>query len=145
MSSSVHIVSYTDKSVVVIGDTKSHKDSLKSLGGKWNASLTNRETGEKFMGWIFYINKQKEVQSWIDKGCPPIEGGESESKQDFARPQAMGIVDTENRIRKLEKTVEMLLSKVSTLELELKGKKEEYEYEEVEEAPVKPQRRLLRR
>ena len=72
MSSSLQIVSYTDKSFVVIGDTKTHKDSLKNLGGKWNGSLTNKETGEKFMGWIFYSSKKREIQSWIDTGCKPI-------------------------------------------------------------------------
>ena len=158
-TNSVRIISYTDKSIVVIGDTKKYKDSLKNLGGKWNASLTNRETGEKFMGWIFYLSKQREVQSWIDNGSPDVVESKTESKQGESQPK-MSILakpkvlpsSSDDRIRQLEKSIEMLIAKVASLEIEVstlkKGtpKDEEVEDEEVEDEEVQtPPKRLLRR
>lgn len=139
MSSSIQIVSYTDKSFVVIGDTKTHKDSLKNLGGKWNGSLTNKETGEKFMGWIFYASKKKEIQSWIDTGCKPISVPtqreiqreiqrdqmetsreiQSESKREIIQ-ESKGEIVSQNKIQQLEKSVEMLLQRINFLENEVK-------------------------
>ena len=143
MSSSLQIVSYTDKSFVVIGDTKSYKDSLKNLGGKWNGSLTNKETGEKFMGWIFYASKKKEIQSWIDTGCKPISVPtqrenqretprdypqrqtreiQSESKREIidSIPESKGEMVSQNKIQQLEKSIEMLLQRINVLENEVK-------------------------
>jgi hypothetical protein len=182
--SSIRIVCYTDKSIVVVGDTKTYKDSLKNLGGKWNGSLTNKETGEKFMGWIFYASKKKDIQSWIDAGCQNIQDDRQpkndESKQESkqvskqVQPQpqyqspsqpkpkanSANLHTSEDRIRQLEKTVELLMTKLASLEIEvksLKGKKSETqtetqyetveefeEFEEVEEEIQVPKRRLLR-
>ena len=158
-TNSVRIISYTDKSIVVIGDTKKYKDSLKNLGGKWNASLTNRETGEKFMGWIFYLSKQREVQSWIDNGSPDVVESKTESKQGesqpkmsiLAKPKVLPSPSSDDRIRQLEKSIEMLIAKVASLEIEVstlkKGTpKEDEEDEEVEDEEVQtPPKRLLRR
>ena len=137
MSSSLQIVSYTDKSFVVIGDTKTHKDSLKNLGGKWNGSLTNKETGEKFMGWIFYSSKKREIQSWIDTGCKPISTNsistqrvdsvpqrqeremQSESKREIVQ-ESKGETVSQNKIIQLEKSVQMLLQRINVLENEVK-------------------------
>lgn len=184
----IRIIPYTDKSFVVVGDTKPHKDSIKNLGGKWNASLTNKETGEKFMGWIFFLNKgkQNEVQNWIDGGCLPIGGSDneeskkgfekilfppkninSESKSDFqSRKVSLSPIRTDiDRISQLENTVSTLLTRLASLEAEVKLLKggggaqkvqkvqaqAEDEYEEIEveeeveiEVPVQ-NKRLLRR
>lgn len=183
----IRIIPYTDKSFVVIGDTKPHKDSIKNLGGKWNASLTNKETGEKFMGWIFFLNKgkQNEVQNWIDGGCLSVgvsaeRGSEeskrgfekilfpakSESKSDFpSRKVSLSPIRTDiDKISQLENTVATLLTRLSSLEAEVKflkgdkitqvqttqgGGDDEYEEIEVEEeveveVPVQ-NKRLLRR
>jgi hypothetical protein len=176
-TSSITIISYTEKSIAVIGDTKTYKDSLKNLGGKWNASLTNKETGEKFMGWIFYSSKKKDIQSWIDGGCQNIQNGsvsddrqqsriqesKQEGKQEIrpdniqAKTISKNSSSNEDRIRQLEKTVELLLTKLSSLETEvksLKGKNtqtqsqyqtaDEFDYEEVVEEIQIPKKRLLR-
>ena len=143
-NSSIRIVSYTDKSFVVVGDTKTYKDSLKNLGGKWNGSLTNKETGEKFMGWIFYASKKNEIQSWIDTGCKTI--GEPQAKPQ-AKPQARQEVRQEVRqetkqemrqeskrdqptlttydsTQKLEKTVQSLIERITFLEKEVQTLKQ---------------------
>ena len=51
--------SYSEKSFVVRGDTKPHKDKLKELGGKWNSNLTDGG------GWIFSNTKKEKVEEWI--------------------------------------------------------------------------------
>lgn len=53
---------YTDKSVVVQGeDTRTYKEELKMIGGKYNANL---KTGP---GWIFPKNKEHEIKDFIEK------------------------------------------------------------------------------
>jgi len=39
--SGVHIRNYSEKAVVVLGNTFKNKDILKGLGGKWNAKLVS--------------------------------------------------------------------------------------------------------
>lgn len=47
----IRIVDYSERSIAVIGDTKSIKDKLMDLGGKFNPNLT--VGGKKTAGWIF--------------------------------------------------------------------------------------------
>jgi hypothetical protein len=61
-ASQPYIESYTDKSFIIIGNTRPYKDKIKELGGTWNAKL--RE-GKK--AWVFPETKRKDVQEWIDK------------------------------------------------------------------------------
>jgi hypothetical protein len=71
----MQLFNYSDKSFVLFGeDTKTHKELIKSLGGKWNGGLTNPITDEKFGGWIF-SNKKLNVVSetlgnYIDELTP---------------------------------------------------------------------------
>ena len=65
----VRILKYSEKAFVVIGDTKKHSTTLNKMGGKWNISLTYKETGEKFMGWVFSNRQLDKVSMWIDLGC----------------------------------------------------------------------------
>ena len=69
MSNAVFIEDYTTKSFVVRGNTKEYKDSLMAMGGKWNNGLSDKETGDKFGAWLFWSDKRKEIQTWIEKGC----------------------------------------------------------------------------
>jgi hypothetical protein len=45
------LVEYSAKAVAVFGDTKTIKEELKAMGGKFNARLTFN--GEKLAGWVF--------------------------------------------------------------------------------------------
>ena len=65
----IRIIQYSEKAFVVIGDTKKYNTKLKSMGGKWNPSLTYKETGEKFMGWVFSNTKKDKIRTWIETGC----------------------------------------------------------------------------
>ena len=51
---------YSEKAIVVRGDTKTHKDALTKLGGKWNAGL--RGGG----GWIFPKKKEADVAKYVN-------------------------------------------------------------------------------
>ena len=52
----MEITDYTEKSILLKGDTKPHKEKIKELGGKYNPTLG---------GWIFSKKKKEEVQTWI--------------------------------------------------------------------------------
>lgn len=50
----ITIINYTEKSFVLVGDTKEYKDEIKNIGGKWNPKLKDCK------GWIFskkHLNK----------------------------------------------------------------------------------------
>jgi hypothetical protein len=60
---SIYIEDYTEKSFVVLGETKEHKENLKKLGGKWNSKLRDDKAG-----WIFMMKDKSIVQDYIDSG-----------------------------------------------------------------------------
>ena len=55
-----NVVKYNDKCVVVVGDTRKIKDSLKEMGGRFNAKLTCGA------GWVFPMKKREEVEEFIN-------------------------------------------------------------------------------
>ncbi len=72
--SGLEIKVYTDKSIVVIGNTTEYKEQLKDLGGKWNSSLTDKTSGEKFGGWIFPSSKKTLIEnSFKNFKAKPVE------------------------------------------------------------------------
>jgi len=71
-TNSIYIYDYTAKSFVIRGDTQPHKDSIKAMGGKWGSNYTDKESGEKFGGWLFWTAKRPELSNWIQDGCPTI-------------------------------------------------------------------------
>ena len=59
---SLIVSNYTEKSVVVTGDTISHSNELKKLGGKYNPNL---KIGP---GWIFSKTREPIIQKYIETG-----------------------------------------------------------------------------
>lgn len=58
----LEIINYSDKSFVVTGNgTKTHKETLKFLGGKWNSSLK-----DGLSGWIFSNSHKEKVEKFVD-------------------------------------------------------------------------------
>lgn len=53
------IVEYSTKAVAVFGDTKTIKDELRAMGGRFNARLTYN--GQKLAGWIFPKSKEQRL------------------------------------------------------------------------------------
>lgn len=56
-SSALRMVDYSEKAVVVVGDTKAVKDLLKSMGGRFNARLSCGA------GWVFSKKKTDELKA----------------------------------------------------------------------------------
>lgn len=53
------LVEYSAKAVAVFGDTKTIKDELKAMGGRFNSRLTFN--GQKLAGWIFPKSKEQRL------------------------------------------------------------------------------------
>ena len=110
---SIFIEDYTPKSFVVRGDTKESKDSLKALGGKWNSSLTDKDSGDKFGAWLFWSDKRKEIDAWVKKGCPKIDanlGASTHVSTNFISSNNVekSSLSLESKIDALTKMVEQL-------------------------------------
>ncbi len=70
----IELISYSEKAIAVIGETKPIKEQLKALGGRFNVRLSCGA------GWIFPKTKQEEVQALI--GGEPIEISKPQPKTD---------------------------------------------------------------
>lgn len=60
----IEIIDYSDKAIAVFGDTVEIKDTLKSMGGRFNRSLTHE--GKKRAGWVFPKGKRGELESILN-------------------------------------------------------------------------------
>lgn len=56
----LQLVDYSEKAIAVIGETKNYKDTLKSLGGRFNFNLTCGA------GWIFPKSKATEIKNKLN-------------------------------------------------------------------------------
>ena len=57
------LVEYSAKAVAVFGDTKSIKDELRAMGGRFNARLTFN--GKKLAGWIFSKSQEQQLACYF--------------------------------------------------------------------------------
>ena len=57
------IVSYSEKSVAVFGNTKAIKEQLAELGGRFNKYLT--QNGQNSAGWVFPKSKEPELRQLV--------------------------------------------------------------------------------
>ena len=67
----LEIVDYSEKAIAVFGETKSIKDELKKLGGKFNPAL--KHNGEKRAGWIFSKKQADKVRALLAPASEPSE------------------------------------------------------------------------
>lgn len=91
LNDSIHqlnIIDYSDKSIVVFGsNTKTFKEQLKALGGRFNPNLKVRDGFEGGVGWIFSNKNRDTVLQFIEQANEgkwasnriPIEGEETSS------------------------------------------------------------------
>ena len=69
----VSIIPHTEKSFIVTTNNHiAYMITLKNLGGVFDATLIDKETGKKFMGWIFFMDKKENILNWIENGCPNV-------------------------------------------------------------------------
>jgi hypothetical protein len=62
MSDPITLEQYSEKAIAVFGNTNDHKDSLMTLGGKYNSNLRGRP------GWIFTNSARPRVEEFIKNG-----------------------------------------------------------------------------
>ena len=134
----VSIIPHTEKSFsVYTNNIIKHMDSLHNLGGFFESNIRNTQ-GESYMGWIFFIDKKDEIQKWINEGCPAVQ--KKCSKQESKKENKKGDMSFErilfppkskklslspvntmieiDRLKSIEKSIEMLNSKFNSIELE---------------------------
>ena len=61
--SEIYIENYSERSIVVLGDTKPHKDALKSMGGRFNSRLKDDK-----VGWVFPKTFEQQVKDYVSNG-----------------------------------------------------------------------------
>ena len=134
----VYIEVYSEKSFIVRGDTRPHREKLLSLGGKWADRLTDKKTKEKFGAWLFWTAKRKELDTWVEKGCKEVTGGSGGFKRSVSTSAISGGSGSDTkRLIEMEKrliNIERLLKKLVVAEPE---------DDEEKDQPVK-HKRLLR-
>lgn len=128
---SIYIEDYSAKSFAVYGETKSYKDLLLKLGGKFNGNLKGGP------GWIFKLADKKKVQDFI-KTVKNIESDEKTRKKSdqtaksktFSAKVALEL--SEMTPEEMAVCLADIMEKLSKL-LKKKAKKAEEEEEEEEE------------
>ena len=64
----LHIAVYSDKSFVVFGDaTKTFKNQLKTLGGKFNGRLKEKPDFPGGPAWLFFLSNKDKVIEFVNK------------------------------------------------------------------------------
>ena len=69
----IHIITYSDKSIAVYGDTYPLKDDLKRLGGRFNSRLSCGP------GWVFPKNKLSDVAALINGKISAVDSQQKEN------------------------------------------------------------------
>ena len=122
----IYIEEYSQKAIVVRGDTKKYKEDLKHLGGKYNHCLKNGP------GWIFSKRKQNDIEVFIENGIRL--GNESKEKEKNNKI-------SETQYENLVKMIELLTEKVDHLLTKKDRKKNKNKDTEI---GVKKHKRLLK-
>ena len=128
---------YTEKSIIVHGETREHKDNLKLMGGKFNMNLNDPSGSEKIPGWIFPKSKESIVKSYIETGKVP-------DNISFPKKESQIPSKPHNYVSREE--YDALLRRIEKLENIIKILKEPNNSDEIEEENYeKPHRRLLKK
>ena len=62
----MELLNYSDKSIVLIGEkTRTYKEDIKKMNGKYNANLKNSE-GEKISGWVFHVSQEETLKQFVE-------------------------------------------------------------------------------
>ena len=93
---------YSDKSIVVSGNTRDVKEDLKRLGGKYNAKLRDGP------GWIFPKTLENVVRKYIETGEVEVMGGRPENGAKVVQKPQQNITTLENRVNDVEKSLKSI-------------------------------------
>ena len=98
---SVVVEKYSEKSIIVKGNTKLYKSNLMELGGKWNPTL---------QGWIFASSKKETVDK-VNKLVDDINNG-----------QVKAVVEEADKFFITKEAYLDIISRLEHLELQVKHK-----------------------
>lgn len=98
MSDPITLEQYSEKSIAVFGNTNDHKDSLMTLGGKYNSNLRGRP------GWIFTNSARPRVEEFIKNGTVT------------APKRSIAPIPTGNETDSLLRQIEALTRRIEALE-----------------------------
>ena len=126
----VSIIPHTEKSFVVTTNNHiAYMISLKNLGGVFDAKLIDKQSGKKFMGWIFFMDRKDEILNWIEKGCPKVYFSQNEVQEQCESKivteqinQTSILKDLENRI---QSSIDIIFLKLDCFEVQIKKNLEE--------------------
>lgn len=126
----VSIIPHTEKSFIVTTNNHiAYMITLKNLGGVFDATLINKETGKKFMGWIFFMDKKEKILNWIESGCPNVyKKGKDQQETKIENNKIEEINQTsilkelENRI---QSSIDIIFLKLDYFEIQIKKISEE--------------------
>ena len=107
--SNIYYEDYSDRSIVVLGETKPHKDNLKSMGGRFNGRLRDGK-----VGWIFPKKSEDVIKDYIENGkvTPKIVSKKSENNN-------VDLKKLEKKVDNLEKKLDII---INLLECKVIGK-----------------------
>ena len=74
----LNVYQYSEKAIVVIGDTYPHRNALKAMGGRYNTRLSCGK------GWVFKLAKRAEVEAFC-ASVPPSAPKPSRSRSRYSR------------------------------------------------------------
>jgi hypothetical protein len=141
MSKNLEIDDYSEKAIVVRGDTNDHKEALVLLGGKWNERLRDGP------GWIFPKTKRSDIVAWQKNGKLPAPGSfQQPMQQPMQQSSGMSVSDSRvimTKLNKMENTLAAILKQLAVIS----GEEVDSCSEEEEASFVPPQNggRLLKR
>lgn len=120
MSSPLSIEKYSEKCIVVRGETKTYLNELKELGGKWNAGLKGGG------GWIFPATKLDKVTILVNRAknnpkeniketSKVQEPSKNQEKEYITRKEFLSLVSEVERLKTIiENMTNIKINKVKT-------------------------------
>lgn len=123
---SITLEQYSEKAIVLFGETEKVKDRIKALGGKYNSNLKGRP------GWVFTNSSRPKLEAFLKS----LEEGGIDTPASVPKVSEVGIESLLKRIEELELRIQKLEGKPSTPEPVI-------EFEEPE--PERPKRLLKRK
>lgn len=118
--SDIYYEDYSEKSIVVLGETKPHKDALKSMGGRFNGRLRDGK-----VGWIFSKKSEEAVKDYVENGKVTVKATkkkETGNNSDLKR--------LEEKVDKLSQKLDMVMELIQTRVIGVTKKKTEDKDEE---------------
>lgn len=110
----ISVEDYSERAFVVRGETKEHKDTLTSLGGKWNSRLRDGP------GWIFSKRCRDNVDNWVKSGTvvkpsfqKRVQYGTTSSQ--FLLNKGVPLTTILDKVTTLEKRIASFDSKINKL------------------------------